>query len=230
MNNLNLAVHFILQLVVILMFCRLVGAIAARFGQPQVVAEMIAGVLLGPSSLGLLWPEGQQWLFSWDTSQKARDTQSYLFPASQLGLALYMFVVGIEFRVDIVRRRLKSSISVSVAGMLGTDGMRTDVWYPEGWRPHFSVLVTMEENKARIGPMIVREDGASSVQLVHQWGRNLALFDGVGSGDRPVGIVSHRVACREFLKGFLLGIRRLLPTLRQRKCCLTCCEWHELVG
>ena len=47
-----------------------------------------------------------------------RDTQSYLFPASQLGLALYMFVVGMEFRVDIVRRKLKSSIAVSVAGIL----------------------------------------------------------------------------------------------------------------
>jgi Kef-type K+ transport system membrane component KefB len=118
MNNLNLAVHFFLQLAVILIFCRLVGAIAARFGQPQVVAEMIAGVMLGPSLFGLLWPEAQQWLFPWDATQKTRDTQSYLFPASQLGLALYMFVVGMEFRVDILQRRLKSSIAVSAAGMV----------------------------------------------------------------------------------------------------------------
>ena len=118
MNNLHLAIQFFLQLAVILLFCRLVGAIASRFGQPQVVAEMLAGVLLGPSLFGLLWPEAQHWLFPWDTTQKMRDTQSYLFPASQLGLALYMFVVGMEFRVDIVQRRLKSSIAVSVAGML----------------------------------------------------------------------------------------------------------------
>ena len=118
MNNLHLAVQFFLQLAVILLFCRLVGAIALRLGQPQVVAEMLAGVLLGPSLFGLLWPDAQHWLFPWDTAQKMRDTQSYLFPASQLGLALYMFVVGMEFRVDIVRRRLKSSIAVSVAGMV----------------------------------------------------------------------------------------------------------------
>jgi Kef-type K+ transport system membrane component KefB len=118
MNNLHLAVHFFLQLAVILLFCRFVGAIALRFGQPQVVAEMLAGVLLGPSLFGLLWPEAQHWLFPWDTAQKIRDTQSYLFPASQLGLALYMFVVGMEFRMDIVRRKLKSSIAVSIAGML----------------------------------------------------------------------------------------------------------------
>lgn len=118
MNNVHLAVQFFLQVAVILLFCRLVGAIALRFGQPQVVAEMLAGVLLGPSLFGLLWPEGQHWLFPWDSTQKMRDTQSYLFPASQLGLALYMFVVGMEFRVDIVRQRLKSSIAVSIAGMI----------------------------------------------------------------------------------------------------------------
>ena len=111
-------IQFFIQLAVILLFCRLVGAIALRLGQPQVVAEMVAGVLLGPSLFGLLWPEAQHWLFPWDTAQKMRDTQSYLFPASQLGLALYMFVVGMEFRVDIVQRQLKSSIAVSVAGMV----------------------------------------------------------------------------------------------------------------
>src|SRR5437660_3344328 len=118
MNSVHLAIQFFIQLAVILLFCRLVGAIALRLGQPQVVAEMLAGVLLGPSFFGLLWPEAQHWLFPWDSAQKMRDTQSYLFPASQLGLALYMFVVGMEFRVDIVRRKLTSSIAVSVAGML----------------------------------------------------------------------------------------------------------------
>ena len=117
MNNLSLAVQFFLQLAVILLFCRLVGWIASKFGQPQVVAEMIAGVLLGPSLFGLLWPEAQQWLFPWDKSQSVRDTQSYLFPVSQLGLALYMFIVGMEFRMDIVQKHLKSSVAVSLAAV-----------------------------------------------------------------------------------------------------------------
>jgi Kef-type K+ transport system membrane component KefB len=118
MSNLHLAVQFFLQIAVILLACRLVGLVARRFGQPQVVAEMIAGVLLGPSLLGWLAPEWQSALFPWDPTQTTRDTQSYLFPASQLGLALYMFIVGMEFRVDIVQRHLKSSIAVSLAGIL----------------------------------------------------------------------------------------------------------------
>lgn len=117
MSNVGLAVQFFLQLACILTFCRIVGAVAARLGQPQVVAEMIAGVMLGPSLFGLALPAAQAWLFPWDAAQSARDTQSYLFPASQLGLALYMFVVGMEFRVDIVQRRMHSSVVVSIAGM-----------------------------------------------------------------------------------------------------------------
>lgn len=118
MSNVELSVQFLIQVAVILFFCRIVGAVVSQFGQPQVVAEMIAGVLLGPSCFGLFFPEWQHTLFPWDVSQRSRDTQSYLYPVAQLGLALYMFVVGLEFRIDIVRTRLKSSIAVSVAGMV----------------------------------------------------------------------------------------------------------------
>jgi Kef-type K+ transport system membrane component KefB len=132
-NNLDLAIHYFLQLAVILVFCRLVGLVAVKFGQPQVVAEMIAGVLLGPSLFGLLMPETQAWLFPWDKSQTTRDTQSYLFPVSQLGLALYMFIVGMEFRVDIIRHRLKSSIAVSLAGMAAPFGLGALLaWFVHG--------------------------------------------------------------------------------------------------
>jgi len=118
MSNLHLAIQFFLQLAVILIACQLAGQVARHFGQPQVVAEMVAGVMLGPSLFGLLFPEAQAWLFPWDMTQATRDTQSYLFPASQLGLALYMFVVGMEFRLDIVRQKLRSSVAVSAAGMI----------------------------------------------------------------------------------------------------------------
>ncbi|MBL8890692.1 MAG: cation:proton antiporter [Planctomycetaceae bacterium] len=118
MNNLQLTIYFFMQIALILGACRAVGLVAARFGQPQVVAEMITGVLLGPSVFGWLLPEAQEFCFPWDSTQKTRDSQSYMFPAAQLGLALYMFIVGMEFRVDIIRAHFKSSIAVSLAGML----------------------------------------------------------------------------------------------------------------
>ena len=111
MSNLQLAVQFFFQIAVILAFCQVVGRVAKRLGQPQVVAEMIAGVLLGPSLVGLFWPELFAKLFP-------KDSMKVLFPVSQLGLAAYMFVVGLEFRGDIVRSKLHSAVAVSAAGMV----------------------------------------------------------------------------------------------------------------
>lgn len=110
MTKLELAIQFFLQLAVILTVCRLVGVVARHFGQPQVVAEMIAGVVLGPSLIGLFFPAVTTWLFP-------AESMNVLYPVSQLGLAAYMFVVGMEFRIDIVRTRARSAVAVSLAGM-----------------------------------------------------------------------------------------------------------------
>lgn len=110
MTPFELAVQFFLQLGTILVVSRLVGLVAARFGQPQVVAEMIAGVALGPSLFGLVAPEWSALLFP-------RESMKVLFPVSQLGLAIYMFVVGLEFRGDLIRSRFGTSVAVSIAGM-----------------------------------------------------------------------------------------------------------------
>jgi Kef-type K+ transport system membrane component KefB len=110
MTNLQLTVHFFFQIAVILVVCRIVGVLGWRAGQPQVVAEMLAGLILGPSLLGLVWPELFLKIFP-------PDSMRVLFPVSQLGLAAYMFVVGLEFRVDIIRRQMGSAMAVSIAGM-----------------------------------------------------------------------------------------------------------------
>lgn len=131
MTNQQLAEQFFLQIAVILLFCRLVGIVARKLGQPQVVAEMIAGVCLGPSLLGLVYPELQSLLFPWQKGIPS--TQSYLYPASQLGLALYMFIVGMEFRLDIVQSQWRSAVSVSLAGMLSPFILGASLgWYFHG--------------------------------------------------------------------------------------------------
>lgn len=63
MSSFELSVRFFLQMATILAACRFVGLFARRLGQPPVVAEMIAGVLLGPSVFGALWPDLQKHIF-----------------------------------------------------------------------------------------------------------------------------------------------------------------------
>ncbi len=111
MSSFELSVLFFLQLAIILLVCRIVGWAARWFGQPQVVGEMIAGVLLGPSLVGLLFPDLQAWLFP-------ADSKSLLYAVSQVGLALYMFLVGLEFDTELIRRRLRSAVGVSLSGIL----------------------------------------------------------------------------------------------------------------
>ncbi|HEY0945687.1 MAG TPA: cation:proton antiporter [Opitutaceae bacterium] len=110
MTPFDLSVRFFLQLAAVILVCRVVSALARRVGQPPVVGEMIAGVLLGPSLFGALWPEVQGWLFP-------KESRAILFSGAQLGLVLYMFTVGLEFRVDLVRDRWRSAAAISVSGI-----------------------------------------------------------------------------------------------------------------
>jgi Kef-type K+ transport system membrane component KefB len=113
MTPFEVSVRFFLQLAVVLAACRVVGLGARFLGQPQVVAEMLTGVILGPSVLGLF--EGtrpfQQWLFP-------PESKVVFLAISQVGLALYMFLVGVEFRADLFVGRARTAALVSGAGMV----------------------------------------------------------------------------------------------------------------
>ncbi|WP_306310659.1 cation:proton antiporter [Sphingomonas sp. BT-65] len=107
----ELSIYFFAQLAIIIAAARTVGWAARKWlGQPQVVGEMIAGVILGPSLFGLLFPEIQQVLFP-------KDSRTLLYVLAQLGVGLYMFLVGLQFRGDEFRANAKSAASVSIAGM-----------------------------------------------------------------------------------------------------------------
>ncbi|WP_082960401.1 MULTISPECIES: cation:proton antiporter [unclassified Mycobacterium] len=106
------AVHFFLELAVILVACRLVGLAAQRVGQPQVVGEMIAGVLLGPSLLGRVAPGVQHSLFP------PGPANTVLYTTAQIGLVLYMFLVGLSFDIGLIRHRAGTATAVSAAGIL----------------------------------------------------------------------------------------------------------------
>src|ERR1051325_3284585 len=123
MSASQLSVAFFFQMFVILAACRGVGWFARRVGQPQVVGEMIAGVLLGPSLFGLLFPQCQQAIFP-------KESLKTLYVGAQLGVGLYMFLVGVEFRTDLFRTRVRSAASVSIAGMLAPFGL---AWLLAPW-------------------------------------------------------------------------------------------------
>jgi len=111
MPTAQLSIYFFLQAAVIVLVCQVFGRLARRIGQPAVVGEMIAGVTLGPSIFGLLAPELQQALFP-------KPTMGMLYVAAQLGVGLYMFLVGTEFRADLFHSRAKSGMAVSLAGIV----------------------------------------------------------------------------------------------------------------
>ena len=103
---------FFLQMFVILAACRICGWLVRRFLRlPQVIGEMVAGVILGPSLLGALSPGVQAFLFP-------PESMPVLAAVSQLGIALYMFLVGLEFRSDDFRAHAPSAVAVSLSGII----------------------------------------------------------------------------------------------------------------
>jgi Kef-type K+ transport system membrane component KefB len=103
---------FFLQMFVILAACRFFGWLVRRWmRQPPVIGEMIAGVVLGPSLLGLFAPEVQAFLFP-------PESKPVLYVVAQLGIGLYMFLVGLDFRSDDFRTNAPSAVAVAVTGIV----------------------------------------------------------------------------------------------------------------
>lgn len=111
MTSFDLSVIFFLQMAFILAVCRATAWLFMKIGQSRVVSEMIAGVLMGPSLMGLLFPNFSAYLFP-------AESKPILFTVAQLGLVLYMFLIGLEFNLDLIRERFKSALSISAAGII----------------------------------------------------------------------------------------------------------------
>ncbi len=118
---------FLIQLVVVLMACKVLGWLGKKFlGQTQVVMEMVAGMLLGPSLFGLLAPEIQKAVFPQKISYLINGAEvsgrhpsmAILYVIAQIGLILYMFLVGQEFEIELIRKHAKAAIAVCLAGIM----------------------------------------------------------------------------------------------------------------
>ena len=99
------------QIVTIIIVSRIFGFLFGKIHQPTVIGEIIAGIALGPSLLGLIFPEFSSALFP----EKSLDNLSLL---SQVGLILFMFMVGMELDLKVLKNKVKYAVVVSNAGIL----------------------------------------------------------------------------------------------------------------
>ena len=100
-------------IVLLLLVGRLLGELMERLGQPSIMGQLIAGIILGPSVFGALWPEAQKAVFPTDPAQK-----SMLDAISQVGILMLLLLTGMETDLRLVRRVGRAAIAISATGIL----------------------------------------------------------------------------------------------------------------
>jgi len=103
--------HVLLALIAIIVASRALGYVFRWLGQPPVIGEVFAGVCLGPSLLGHLWPRAQAFVFP-------PDVAPYLGLLAQVGVILFMFLVGLELDTSLLRKRTQATVAISHASIV----------------------------------------------------------------------------------------------------------------
>ncbi|HSJ89933.1 MAG TPA: cation:proton antiporter [Anaerolineales bacterium] len=101
----------LIQIVVIVFSSKLLASLVRRIGQPMVIGEVVAGILLGPSVLGYFLPGLSQFLFQ----PSSLPNLNFL---SQLGLILFMFIIGLELDIQLLRHKAHTAVVVSHASII----------------------------------------------------------------------------------------------------------------
>ncbi|GAB2839744.1 cation:proton antiporter domain-containing protein [Ferruginibacter profundus] len=111
-NNLSHPLALLLaQIITIILVARLFGWICKKIGQPSVIGEIVAGIVLGPSLAGLYFPGFSAFLFP---AQSLGNLQFL----SQIGLILFMFVVGMELDLKVLRNKAHEAVVISHASII----------------------------------------------------------------------------------------------------------------
>jgi len=112
MHNLGHPLAILLaQIVAIILVARIFGWICKKIGQPTVVGEIMAGIFLGPSLVGMYFPEFSAALFP---SESLGNLQFL----SQIGLILFMFVIGMELDLNVLRNKAHDAVVISHASII----------------------------------------------------------------------------------------------------------------
>lgn len=113
MSNLDTFIQVTIALIIIIGIAQLFGRGMKYLGQPAVVGEMISGVVLGPTVLGYLFPKFSESVFS-------PTIMPHLFVLSNLGLSIYMFLVGAELDLKLFNKKaVKDATALSIAAIIG---------------------------------------------------------------------------------------------------------------
>lgn len=104
----DMFMHVLLSLGAIIVVARACVALFKRLRQPQVIGEVMGGILLGPSALGQLWPEAAAFLLP-------QQVAPVLSGIAQIGVMFYMFLVGLEQNPTLMRGRASTTLTVSLA-------------------------------------------------------------------------------------------------------------------
>jgi Kef-type K+ transport system membrane component KefB/nucleotide-binding universal stress UspA family protein len=100
------------QIAVLILVGRLLGELMQRTGQAAVIGQLLGGVLLGPSFLGLLWPSAQHTLFPPNPRQ-----MSMINAIAQLGILMLLLLAGMEADFGLIRRIRRAALSTSISGI-----------------------------------------------------------------------------------------------------------------
>jgi len=103
--------HVLLALVSILLLGRWLGKLFVHFEQPRVIGEMVAGIMLGPSLLGQIWPAAMHFVLP-------ADIRPSLGIIAQIGVILYMFLVGLDLNAGLLRSRAHATVAISHASIV----------------------------------------------------------------------------------------------------------------
>jgi Kef-type K+ transport system membrane component KefB len=128
MTPAELTRHLFLATSVIVLAAHLGGVAARRIGQPKVLGEIVAGILLGPSVLGALWPDATATLFP-------TELLPWLKALAEIGLVLFMFLVGVELDREHLRGQGRRAVVVSHASIVAPFAMG----FALGWWMHPTV-------------------------------------------------------------------------------------------
>ena len=117
-GQVDVVTHVLAALAAVVALGFVLGRAFRFFGQPPVIGEVIAGILLGPSLLGLVWPEAMHFLIPGPDADPKGQVTAALKAFAQLGVVLYMFLVGLELDASKLKHHAHSTVGVSHASIV----------------------------------------------------------------------------------------------------------------